>query len=219
MRTFLIFIYLWSSFYVADPISSNFAEAFPNCKVIGTDLSPARHWVPSNVTFIIEDFNNEWSFEDNSVDFIHARWLTGSVSDWNLFMTYAYRALKPGGWIESIEYDGTDCGAGEDTALGQWYHIFVAAAKNAGISAPWNTVTGRLIGDSIRQAGFTTIHEEYFKVRPPRLFEKLQLSQLIFLLLLYFSVRQIYSHPTFRYLLVLGPKIQNRRRLGFFRKP
>lgn len=51
---------------------------FPTAKVIGNDISAIQpNWVTPNVEFIIEDFENEWLYEKDSFDFIHARLLSG----------------------------------------------------------------------------------------------------------------------------------------------
>ncbi|KAK1781469.1 S-adenosyl-L-methionine-dependent methyltransferase [Copromyces sp. CBS 386.78] len=63
----------------------DFADKFPECNVIGTDISPIQpSWNPPNVSFEIDDFNTEWTFEDNNhFDYTHLRWLSGTAKDWN----------------------------------------------------------------------------------------------------------------------------------------
>jgi tRNA G46 methylase TrmB len=37
------------------------ADTYPDCQVIGTDLSPIQpQWVPPNLKFEIDDFEREW---------------------------------------------------------------------------------------------------------------------------------------------------------------
>ncbi|KAK0617725.1 S-adenosyl-L-methionine-dependent methyltransferase [Immersiella caudata] len=95
----------------------DFADEFPECEVIGTDISPIQpSWT--------------WFFPDNSLDFVHIRWLIGSIPDWNALFAEAYRVLKPGGWLENIEptdrIEGADGGIKPTDALGQWHQIFRA---------------------------------------------------------------------------------------------
>jgi ubiquinone/menaquinone biosynthesis C-methylase UbiE len=60
----------------------DFADAFPNTQVTGTDISPIQpSWVPPNLKFEIEDFTEEWTFPGNTFDYIHMRYLYGSVPD------------------------------------------------------------------------------------------------------------------------------------------
>lgn len=61
---------------------SNMADKFPSAKVIGTDLAPTQpSWVPPNLEFQIDDCQLDWTFEPESFDFIHIRYLQGSIED------------------------------------------------------------------------------------------------------------------------------------------
>ncbi|KAG8362495.1 hypothetical protein FVEN_g62 [Fusarium venenatum] len=54
----------------------DFADQYPNAEVIGTDLSPIQpSWVPPNVKFDLEDATRDWSWSENSFDFVHMRYL------------------------------------------------------------------------------------------------------------------------------------------------
>ncbi|KAK3946696.1 hypothetical protein QBC32DRAFT_319720 [Pseudoneurospora amorphoporcata] len=45
----------------------DFADKFPKCNVIGTNISPIPpSWVPPNVTFEINDFYKEWTFKEDN---------------------------------------------------------------------------------------------------------------------------------------------------------
>lgn len=152
--------------------NSDFGDEHPDCEVIGTDISPQQPtWCPPNVSFQIDDFTQEWTFKENSADYIHLRWLVGSVTDWNALMEQAYRVLKPGGWIETYECDGAffseDGTAHDGTALGRWYYIFSEGAKKMGSNAPFDPVSRSLNKIAIEKAGFTNINEKRFKVREP----------------------------------------------------
>lgn len=62
---------------------SDFADQFPDCQVVGTDLSPTQpREVPPNLQFEIDDACSEWVYTKESFDFIHIRGMYGSVSDW-----------------------------------------------------------------------------------------------------------------------------------------
>ena len=70
----------------------DFADQFPSAAVTGTDLSPIQpSWVPPNVKFEIEDFNDEWTFKPNSLDFIHVKCLFGSVGNWPKLYEQVYK--------------------------------------------------------------------------------------------------------------------------------
>ncbi|KAI6758635.1 hypothetical protein HG530_010875 [Fusarium avenaceum] len=82
----------------------DFADKFPGTKVIGTDISPIQpSWVPSNLEFQIDDCTLPWTFEPNSIDFVHIRYLYGSIKDWSALFKESFRACRPGGWVESHE--------------------------------------------------------------------------------------------------------------------
>jgi len=46
--------------------------------VIGNDLSPIQpQFVAPNTQFVIEDFEEEWVYDENYFDYIHGRTLAG----------------------------------------------------------------------------------------------------------------------------------------------
>jgi CBS domain-containing protein len=100
------------------------------------------------------------------MDYIHMRWLVGSVSDWDELFAQAYRALKPGGWIESHEgapiYESDDGTVTETSALGQWGKLFVNFGEEIGRS--FEVVDEGTQKLSMQSAGFVDIQESEFKV-------------------------------------------------------
>lgn len=82
------------------------ADEFPSAKVIATDITPTQpSFVPPNLEFQIDDAQMEWTFEPETFDFIHIRYLQGSIEDWDKLYGQVYKALKPGGWFQHIEPD------------------------------------------------------------------------------------------------------------------
>ncbi|OKL59744.1 hypothetical protein UA08_04931B, partial [Talaromyces atroroseus] len=68
---------------------------YPSAKVIGNDLSPIQpEYVAPNAEFVIEDFEDEWVYQNDYFDFIHGRTLSGH--------------LNPGGWLEVHEASSKD---------------------------------------------------------------------------------------------------------------
>lgn len=129
----------------------DFADKYPGCEVIGTDISPIQpSWVPPNVKFEIEDFNQDWTFPPESFDYVHLRYLVGCVPNWDNLFEQAFKVLKPGGWVESFEasaiIESDDDSVKPDSALAQWGPIFIKASKTIG-----NTFT--VVGDNLQRPG------------------------------------------------------------------
>jgi SAM-dependent methyltransferase len=84
------------------------ADEYPDAEVIGTDIAqiqPAA--VPLNVFFEIDDAEEEggWTWPDDDFDLVHFRSMAGAFTDWGHIYREAIRHLKPGGWIEVIDFD------------------------------------------------------------------------------------------------------------------
>ena len=94
-------------------------------------------------------------------------WLVGSIVDWTDLFKQAYRSLKPGGYVESIEggirHTSDDETVSEDSAMGQWDKIFTEASRKFG--RPFTVVRDGLQRKSMEEAGFVDIHEADFKVK------------------------------------------------------
>jgi hypothetical protein len=115
----------------------------------------------------IEDCTQEWTFSPNSADYIHLRWLVGSIPDWYQFLREAYKTCKPGGWVESFEPSAiitSDDNSVEDTsALGQWGRLFIEGAKKFGMS--FSVYEEELQRKAMEAAGFIDIQQYEYKVR------------------------------------------------------
>ena len=119
--------------------------------MIGTDLSPMQpSWVSPNVKFEIDNAEEDWTWPDNTFDFIHVRTLVGSIKDWDRFYAQAYRVLKPGGYLEhhenSVDWKCRKGSITPDSALGQWGRVFWKAGEMAGRSF-------RILEDNLQQNG------------------------------------------------------------------
>ncbi|KAI2632200.1 S-adenosyl-L-methionine-dependent methyltransferase [Hypoxylon sp. NC1633] len=65
------------------------------------NLSPIQPlWVPRNVQFLVDNVEEEWVQPAGSLDYIHARQMSPTIRDWPRIIREAYKALKPGGWLE-----------------------------------------------------------------------------------------------------------------------
>lgn len=145
----------------------DFADRFPKCSVIGTDISPNQpSWVPPNLKFEMDDATLPWTFPPNHFDYVHMRYLFGSVPDWNSLLAETFKACKPGGYVESYEpscvFRSDDGTLLEGSPLDEWGKVFVAAGKKFG--RPFDIVgDGVTVQDAFREAGFEEITEWEFK--------------------------------------------------------
>lgn len=160
---------------------SDFADQFPGAEVVGTDLSPVQpDFVPPNCKFEIDDCNNEWTWDENSFDFVHIRYLFGAIKDWSALFRQAYRATKPGGWFESVEAeaifqsdDGTVDGTYMDTL---WNKLYREGGKKLNMS--FTILSENKQRKAMEDAGFVDIQEKNFKVRPHPIFLGQKLTSL-----------------------------------------
>jgi len=144
----------------------DFADEFPNTEVTGTDISAIQPgWVPPNLKFEIEDCTQSWSFPLDHFDYIHIRWLVGSIDDWNKLFERAFECIKPGGWLESYEmstmWESDDGSVKETMALGQWGKIFTEGGRQSGRT--FTVVYDELQRKAMEAAGFVDIQERNIK--------------------------------------------------------
>lgn len=142
------------------------ADMYPNCEIIGTDLSPIQPGlVPDNVHFLLDDAAEEdWLYPLESFDFIHTRAMLGSFEDFRDIINRSLKYTKPGGWMESQEWmprlycdDGT---MPPDWPWAEWHSTMDQAAMRLGKPL---RIANRL-KKWYKEAGFVDVHEEVFKV-------------------------------------------------------
>ncbi|KAM0193772.1 hypothetical protein ACHAPI_007423 [Fusarium lateritium] len=147
----------------------DFAEEHPNVEVVGTEISPIQpSWVPSNLRLEIEDCNDTWTFRPDSFDFIHMRFMLGSITDWQATFEEAFTACAPGGWVESYEVSSTmesdDDSIPDGSAMQRWGQVFEEGGQRAGRS--FDMIKDDTQKSSMEAAGFVNIHVEDLKVCP-----------------------------------------------------
>ncbi|KAL0929393.1 uncharacterized protein CTRU02_215559 [Colletotrichum truncatum] len=144
------------------------SEAYRSSVVTGIDMSPIMpEEVPPNVLFEIDDFNEPWTFQPNSFDYIHMRFLTGSIKDWEYIMKQAFDCLKPGGILESSEpsflVESSDGTVNEESAWSGWYNIFERYGSTSGQT--FSVVPQNVQVNAMNQAGFQNL--EVFECEIP----------------------------------------------------
>ncbi|KAI1647030.1 S-adenosyl-L-methionine-dependent methyltransferase [Daldinia loculata] len=144
----------------------DFADQYPNAEVIGVDVSPQQpQWIPPNLRFEVDDVTQPWTYEPDSFDYIHIRWLVGAIPDWYALFREAYQALKPGGYLESQESScmiTSDDGTVKDgSPLDQWSKVFSEAGKKTGRT--FNVIEDDLQRKAMEAAGFEITYETDIK--------------------------------------------------------
>ena len=84
------------------------AEAYPSVgEIVATDISAIQvQWTPPAVKFIVDDVELDW-VEPEPYDYIHCRYMAGSIKDWPRLVSQIFTHLKPGGWVEFQESANT----------------------------------------------------------------------------------------------------------------
>ncbi|GAB7352850.1 hypothetical protein MBLNU459_g3457t1 [Dothideomycetes sp. NU459] len=139
-----------------------FAEAHPEAKVQGVDLSPIQPvGVPPNCSFMIDNAEADWVYEDK-FDYIHSRAMIAGFRDWPRFFKQAFANLQPGGYLELQDFcfpaQTTENHTPETSRYLEWTALMMEATTKAGLDfqAP------QKFGKQLQQAGFVDIHIESF---------------------------------------------------------
>lgn len=119
--------------------------------------------MPPNLSFQIDDLEDNWTFDASTIDFVFARMLTGSIGDWPRFFSQSYTTLVPGGWLEVQDIGfPVQCDDGtlpEDSYLNQWSENMIKATEALGRGARGPV----LYKGQIQEAGFVNVHETVYK--------------------------------------------------------
>ncbi|RMZ81897.1 hypothetical protein DV738_g1952, partial [Chaetothyriales sp. CBS 135597] len=145
----------------------NVADAHPDCHITALDTLP-KTTVHPNITFQNMDISQEWIFdnEDLRFDLIHLRALFGTLSSttWPGVYEQSLRFLRPGGWVEHIEYgsmaycdDGTEKADSLIVRLAHLSHE-MGGAMNLEFSV------AEQAADRLRAAGFINVRETKYKL-------------------------------------------------------
>lgn len=141
------------------------ADKFPGAEVIGTDLSPVQPGMqPDNVTFEVDDCCSEWvQYPENHFDFVHIRGLFGSIADWPHLYAQAFNHLRPGGYIEQVEWSvhirSTNGALSPNAVLAKWSQLGVQIGTKTGKTFE---IAENMAG-LMREAGFADVVEKRFK--------------------------------------------------------
>ncbi|OHE96998.1 TAM domain methyltransferase [Colletotrichum orchidophilum] len=114
----------------------DFGDLHPESDVLGVDLSPVKaEFVPLNVRFEVDDIEEEWTYS-KPFEYIHSRFLTASIEDWEQYIRRCYNNLVPGGYLELQEADlmpkSDDNTLPEDAAIIRYVNMLNEASERTG---------------------------------------------------------------------------------------
>ncbi|KAK7705068.1 hypothetical protein SLS57_010265 [Botryosphaeria dothidea] len=133
------------------------AEMNPSAEIIGNDLSPVQPaFVPPNVKFEIDDVEDAWLYS-TPFDYIHCRFMAGSLKNWPRLMQQAFQHTKPGGWVEFQDFEMRFYTHGGDFAPGspldRWCDELIAGITGAG----FDPEPGAKLKGWVEDAGFANV--------------------------------------------------------------
>ncbi|EER41945.1 conserved hypothetical protein [Histoplasma capsulatum H143] len=140
-------------------------DQYPGANVLGIDLSPIQPiWVPPNVRFMVDDVECPWLHPDDHFDFVHIRHLAPGIKDFPRLVKSAFHKLKPGGWIEIQElYYQAQCddeSMPDDYTFAEWLRLMKQGLSTFNV----DLLSPKKYARYIRDAGFTNVNEQEFKV-------------------------------------------------------
>ncbi|OAA64178.1 methyltransferase type 12 [Niveomyces insectorum RCEF 264] len=137
------------------------AEAFPSCEVVGVDISAIQPTaVPHNVFFEVDDCELDWMRPENTVDLVHLRAMSGAFADWDFIYHEAFTCLRPGGYIEVLDFQ--DHTSDADVLLRCFppdarIHVLVRAVEEASVKAGRRCGTQHMDPTKLHRAGFVDV--------------------------------------------------------------
>lgn len=143
------------------------ADEHPAAEVVGIDLSPTQpSLVPPNLRFEIADADEDWSFRPGTFDLIHTRAMNDlTLKDWAHYYREAFKALKPGGWVEAQECEckrSTDDNTiPPDGHMAIWEKEWGLGMSKIGLTGHCNP---DLVMQQMRNAGFINVTLKNFKI-------------------------------------------------------
>lgn len=140
-------------------------DEYPNVEqIVGNDLSPIQpSWVPPNVKFIVDDVEKDW-MESAPYDYIHCRYMAGSIRDWPRLIQQCYDNLKPGGWLELQESVNTLYSEDESLKADSYMVKMMDGLKEACLRIGQTMDPAPEFEKWVGEAGFGAVHTMKFKL-------------------------------------------------------
>jgi SAM-dependent methyltransferase len=132
-------------------------DRYPSAEIIGVDISANMPtYTAPNVRFEVDDVEEDWTYQQ-PFDYIHSRYMAGSIKDWAGYVRQCFEHTRPGGGVEFVDFDywiySQDGSLRDDDALRRWDALTFDGAQR----------TGRMLNPGprleqwAREAGFVDI--------------------------------------------------------------
>lgn len=151
------------------PIELADSDQLPNATITGTDLSAIQpEEVPENVMFEIHDCSeSDWGRPLSSLDYVHARFMAGSLTSYSDMIRTARKYLKPGtGWFECQEVDpeplSDDGTMPKEWKLAEWSKNLEYSSNN--LDPPRPVRVADKLKKWMEHAGYVDVHEHVCKI-------------------------------------------------------
>ncbi|KAL1976771.1 hypothetical protein VTN31DRAFT_3053 [Thermomyces dupontii] len=143
------------------------AEQFPDCQVIGVDISPHMQPLdtPENLWLQVDDLNRSFTFPSGHFDLVHSRLVASGINRarWTSYVRDLVRVTKRGGWVQMVEISyniQSDNGSLTDEhALRQWSDRYRRALEDLKDLR----VASRL-GNMLAAAGLTEVESKMIQL-------------------------------------------------------
>ncbi|ETN39249.1 uncharacterized protein HMPREF1541_05472 [Cyphellophora europaea CBS 101466] len=138
------------------------ADAHPSATVTGVDLSPIQpNYVPPNLKFEIDDFNNDWTFTQK-FDLIVGRCLVGASGNYPRLFQQALTYLSPNGYLEMIDIEGIIT-SDDDTHVSTAAEAWSARQQEAMRRVDRDPHAPAKYAAWMREVGFVDVEERRYK--------------------------------------------------------
>ncbi|KAH7121873.1 S-adenosyl-L-methionine-dependent methyltransferase [Dactylonectria estremocensis] len=141
------------------------ADQHPSASVIGVDkIAVQPNMIPNNLTFELDDIEDDWLWGESSFDFIHGRELIMAIQDWPRLIRQAHEHLKPGAYLQlsgSIpDFRSDDGTLPADSAYVEMGRIYFEMSERVRLSG-WEPTNWKRY---LEEAGFEDVVERVLKI-------------------------------------------------------
>lgn len=144
--------------------ATEMAQRNPGAEITAFDLLPAPAGTrPRNLRLRTHDCCDDWSYPADYFDLVHIRDLSGCIADWPAVYRRAMKHLRPGGFVEHLEWSNhvrsADGKLSTNSTFAQWSQTIVHAGRLLGKTYE---IAENMSG-LIREVGFVEVVEKRYK--------------------------------------------------------